>query len=141
MVWVLVSVIVILTIVILYLSWSLHSWTSACNSWKDAYERASSSEDALGLELATNGQLFKELRDRPNNHFILLLPHKSQGGDSIVETHICNIRTSNEVTQILYTASELIRRDITPPEDYSSGSGFEPPEDFPPPPPSPLWDE
>lgn len=44
----------------------------------------------LDLELATTPQIIEELRKRPNNQFLMLIPHQ-QSEDIYVETHICNI--------------------------------------------------
>lgn len=44
----------------------------------------------VDLELATTSQIIDELRKRPNNQFLLLIPHQ-QSEDIYVETHICNI--------------------------------------------------
>lgn len=46
--------------------------------------------DELDLGLATTKQIIEEMRKRPNNRFLILIPHQ-KSEDIYVETHICNI--------------------------------------------------
>lgn len=46
--------------------------------------------DHPDLGLATTKQIIDELRKRPNNRFLMLIPHQ-KSEDIFVETHICNI--------------------------------------------------
>lgn len=53
-------------------------------------KRAKAKSHLVDLELATTPQIIDELRKRPNNQFLMLIPHQ-QSEDIYVETHICNI--------------------------------------------------
>ena len=53
-------------------------------------KKVKSKAHLVDLELATTPQIIEELRNRPNNQFLMLIPHQ-QSEDIYVETHICNI--------------------------------------------------
>ena len=65
-------------------------------------KKVSSKDDLVELELATTKQIIEELRKRPNNRFLMLVPHQKKE-DVFVETHICNI-TPEAVLMLLKVA-------------------------------------
>lgn len=124
-------------VVICFLLLRLHAWAKACHGWRDAYnDLKNKGSDGMGLEIATNGQLFKELRNRPNNHFILLIPRHIPDGMG-VETHVCNIHTQDQAVAMLSVAAQTLSQGMPP---GAPPEGFEPPDDFEPP-TGPLWED
>ena len=89
-------------------------------------QKKKQSESEIDLELATTTQIIDELRKRPNNQFLMLIPHQ-QIDDMFVETHICNI-APQAVLLMLKVAYEGVTDtwdDIENEEDWGNDEGIE----------------
>lgn len=96
---------------------TLAAKTKLNNLQKEMVRIKKQSQQFLDLELATTQQIVDEMRSRPNNRFLMLIPRQQAESEGmLVETHICNI-DPNSVLMLLRVAHDGVIQSMQEPPD------------------------